>query len=267
MPINIKKTDQTVEFSNADGKPCGTYHYMDKFKSFFRGLYTPSGKDVVAPPPLDHPHHKGLQFGLCTSEVNFWEEDKASEPPHNQLTIGEQHNTSLSVLTGNEIGFTQVIDWRTDTTSVLSETRTISVQEKSPAYVWTWQTKLTAVEPDVQIVRSVWGAPDYCSPDFGYCGLGLRLASDLFKDGTVVPPRQCGSTPTCISFQGNGAVVTFEQTAEQANALFVCTYQNAYPYGPGGPGFAFLTFVPTPLELKKGGESLDLSYIVTVSDI
>jgi hypothetical protein len=61
--------------------------------------------------------------------------------------------------------------------------------------------------------------------------------------------------------------VTFEQTAEQANALFVTTYQNVYPYGPGGPGFAFLTFVPTPRELKKGGESLDLSYIVTVADI
>jgi hypothetical protein len=47
MTINIKKTDQTVEFTNADGKLCATYHYMDKFKSFFRGLYTPNGKDVV----------------------------------------------------------------------------------------------------------------------------------------------------------------------------------------------------------------------------
>lgn len=83
MSINVKKTDQTVEFSNADGKPCGTYHYMDKFKSFFRGLYTPSGKDVIASPPREHPHHKGLQFGLCTSVANFWEEDKASEPTDN----------------------------------------------------------------------------------------------------------------------------------------------------------------------------------------
>ena len=97
MTIQIKKTDQLVAFSNADGKPCGTYHYMDKFKSFFRGLYTPSGKQVVASPPPDHPHHKGLQFGLCTSEVNFWEEDKASEPPDNQLTIGMQHNTKPGV--------------------------------------------------------------------------------------------------------------------------------------------------------------------------
>jgi hypothetical protein len=49
MPINIQKTDQTVEFRNTDGRPCATYHYTDRFKSFFRGLYTPSGKDVVAP--------------------------------------------------------------------------------------------------------------------------------------------------------------------------------------------------------------------------
>ena len=263
MSINVKKTDQTVEFSNADGKPCGTYHYMDKFKSFFRGLYTPSGKNVVASPPREHPHHKGLQFGLCTSVANFWEEDKASEPPDNQLTIGVQRNAKLDLLTGSEIGFTQVIDWRTDTMSVLSETRTISVQQNPDAYVWTWDTKLTAVAADVQIVRSVWGAPGYCYPDFGYCGLGLRLAADVFQNGNVVPPQQCGSAPTSISFQGDGAAVTFEQTAEQANALFVTTYQNAYPYGPGGPGFAFLTFVPTPRDLI----SLELRYIVTVSDI
>jgi hypothetical protein len=267
MPLQIKKTDQLVEFSSADGKPCATYHYMDKFKSFFRGLYTPSGKEVVASPPPEHPHHKGLQFGLCTSEVNFWEEDKASEPPHNQLTIGMQHNTKLDLLTGSEIGFTQVIDWRTDTMSVLNETRTISVQETPAAYVWTWDTRLTAVAPDVQIVRSVWGAPGYCDPDFGYCGLGLRLAADVFQDGEVLPPQQCGSKPTTsISYQGKGAAVTFQQTAGKPNALFVSTYQNAYPYGPGGPGFAFLTFVPTPSELK-GGETLELGYIVTVSDI
>ena len=266
MSINVKKTDQTVEFSNAGGKPCATYHYTDMYKSFFRGLYTPSGKDVVAPPPKDHPHHKGLQFGLCTSQANFWEEDKKSEPPDNQLTIGMQQTTKLDLLTGNLIGFTQEIDWRTDTMSVLTETRTIVVEEKPAAYVWTWTTTLTAVAADVQIVRSVWGAPGYCSPDFGYCGLGLRLAEDVFQNGEVVPPQHCGSKPSNISFQGNGAAVTFVQKPGQSDALFVSTYQNVYPYGPGGPGFAFLTFVPTPRDLGKG-ESIALSYIVTVSDI
>jgi hypothetical protein len=66
MPINIAKTDQTVEFTNTDGKPCATYHYMDKFKSFFRGLYTPNGKDVVAPPPLDH---LALRYIVTVSDI------------------------------------------------------------------------------------------------------------------------------------------------------------------------------------------------------
>ena len=78
MSLYIKKTPQSVTISNADGKLCGTYHYVDMFKSFFRGLYTPSGKDVVACPPPEHLHHKGLQFGLCTSEANFWEEDEVN---------------------------------------------------------------------------------------------------------------------------------------------------------------------------------------------
>jgi hypothetical protein len=40
--------DQTVEIRDTGGKLCGSYHYQDPFKSFFRGLYTPNGKDVVA---------------------------------------------------------------------------------------------------------------------------------------------------------------------------------------------------------------------------
>ena len=55
----------------------------------------PSGKDVVAPPPPDHPHHKGLQFGLCASDVNFWEGDKAHEPSNRRLTIDQAYNSVL----------------------------------------------------------------------------------------------------------------------------------------------------------------------------
>jgi hypothetical protein len=58
MKMNI---GQVVEFRDTDGTLCGTYHYDDPYKSFFRGLFTPNGLDVVALPPLDHPHHKGLQ--------------------------------------------------------------------------------------------------------------------------------------------------------------------------------------------------------------
>src|SRR5689334_5945102 len=70
MSISINKTAETVEFLNPTSKKtCATYHYEDMFKSFFRGLYTPAGHDVVAW-PTDHPHHKGLQFGLTTDLAN-----------------------------------------------------------------------------------------------------------------------------------------------------------------------------------------------------
>ena len=76
MSVSIKKSGQSVEFIGTSGQLCGSYHYEDMFKSFFRGLYTPGGKDVLACPPPEHLHHKGLLFGLCTSAANFWEEDE-----------------------------------------------------------------------------------------------------------------------------------------------------------------------------------------------
>lgn len=67
MNVQIGKT---VEFRDSDGKVCAIYHFDDPFKSYFGVLLTPGGKNVVAPRPADHPHHKGLQFGLCASDVN-----------------------------------------------------------------------------------------------------------------------------------------------------------------------------------------------------
>lgn len=261
MTLSTRKTPQSVEFRDTGGKLCGTYHYEDRFKSFFRGLYTPGGKDVVACPPPEHPHHKGLQFGLCTSDVNFWEEDEANEPADHKLSIGKQQTTKLELLSpADGIGFTQEVRWGTDEECTFNETRKISVKEATGAYVWTWETTLTAAQDVVKIVRSAW-------PGFGYCGLGLRLAHDLFEGGKVLPPgTKCGSTPTCVSFQGEGAEVMFEQDAEQANALFVSTYEGDPPYEPDGPGFAYMCLVPTPRDLKQG-ESLEGRYVITVSDV
>ena len=266
MSVSIKKSPQSVQFTGSSGQLCGSYHYEDLFKSFFRGLYTPSGKDVVACPPPEHLHHKGLMFGLTTSAANFWEEDEFSEPDDNKLPIGRQRTTAVELLSQNAIGFTQTILWETDTEGIFDETRTISVTEAPGAYVWTWQTTLVALR-DVQITGSVWGVPGYCSQQFGYCGLGIRLASDLFQDGEVLPAgTKCGSTPACVSFRGNGVEVKFDQDAQQANALFVSTYQAGGPY-PGGPGFAYLCLVPRPPRDLKQGTTLECNYVITVSDV
>jgi len=268
MSLSINKTAETVEFRNdSSGKFCGIYHYMDPYKSYFRGLYTPSGNDVVGY-AADHPHHKGLQFGLTTDKANFWEESEASEPDKHKLPIGEQRTTRLDLLPSTDgIGFTQRIDWLTEGVCVFNEARQISVVETSGAYIWTWETTLiTTLASGVQIIKSVWDAPAYCYPQYGYCGIGLRLTSDLFKDGEVLPAgTQCGEPPASVSFRGKGAEVRFEQNTSQGDALFVTTYQNVGPY-PGGPGFAFLGLVPTPRAIAQD-QGMELMYTITVSDV
>ena len=248
--------EKTIELRNSKGALCGTYHYQDPFKSFFRGLYTPKGLDVVAPPLPDHPHHKGLQFGLCLSDVNFWEEDTTSEPPSRKIAIGKQQTTKLELLRptdGN--GFSQEVLWRKDEVISFVEQRNISIAEVPGANVWTWRTTLSAAR-DVEIIKSVWPGP-------GYCGLGLRLTHDLFETAVVLPPlTTSGSIPTSVTYQGKEAEVTFQQDANQANALFVSFY-NAEPY------FAFMSLGPTnlaPRSLKKG-ERLEGKYVIRVADI
>ncbi|WP_315830950.1 DUF6807 family protein [Bradyrhizobium prioriisuperbiae] len=251
--------DTPLEIRDSHGRLCGVYHYQDPFKSFFRGLFTPSGKDVVAPPPPDHPHHHGLQFGLCASDVNFWEESLSAEPSNRQIPIGRQQSGIPAMLPpADGIGFIQQVVWARDTLVTFRETRIISVTAVPGAFVWTWRTTLTA-ERNVEIIKSVWSMEP---GQIGYCGLGLRLAQDLFAGGKVYPPGTAsGDTPASVSFQGKGAAVTFQQNATQANALFLSFYG-------GNPDFAFMALGPTnlqPRSLRKG-ESLQGTYIVTVAD-
>jgi hypothetical protein len=257
--------NETVAFGD-EGKPCATYHYDDPFKSYFRGLRTPEGRDVVAAPPDDHPHHKGLQFGLCTSAANFWEESENSEPPNlrlpignqrtTKLPIGNQRTTKLEVLpAGGGVGFSQEVFWGIGSKAIFHETRRISVVKAHNAYIWTWRTTLIAAQ-DVEILTSVWSGP-------GYCGLGLRLDRDLFKEGKINPSgMQSGSVPARVSFQGNGAEVTFSQDVMQANALFLSFYDD-------GDGFAFMSLGPTNRRSRvlNRGERLEGEFVVTIADL
>lgn len=263
MSANV---DQTIDIRDSAGRLCGTYHYEDPFKSFFRGLYTPSGVNVVAFPPPEHPHHKGLQFGLTCKDVNFWEESLSAEPPDCQLPIGVQQTMKFSRLAPAEgNGFSQEIRWRQGQTVTFQEKRIVCVNEMPKAYVWNWQTTLVA-NRDVTIISSVWGDNGNCGRSLGYCGLGLRLIRDVFQNGQVVPPgTKSGDKPAAVSYVGRylgkGVEVTFQQQASQANALFVSFYG-------GNPDFAFMAFGPTnsqPLTLKAG-QALECRYVVTVAD-
>jgi hypothetical protein len=269
MSVN---TVPTLEIRDNSGRLCGTYHYEDPFKSFFRGLYTPSGLNVVACPPPDHPHHKGLQFGLTCSDVNFWEESLSAEPSNCRLAIGRQRTTKLQPLTptqGN--GFLQEVAWEKDGATIFNEARLITVKEAAGAYVWTWRTTLfNATARNVTLISSVWGANGNCGLSIGYCGLGLRLVREIFQNAEVSPAGiQSGAIPPSVSFlgqfAGRGVKVTFAQDTSQKNALFLTQY-NAFDPG----SFAYLSLGPTnlppPQTLGPGGK-LDATYYVTVADV
>jgi hypothetical protein len=199
--------------------------------------------------------------------VNFWEESLTAEPPDCQLPIGVQQTRSLEMLPpGGGNGFVQEVSWKRDQTVTFQEKRIISLTETTNAYVWTWQTTLVA-QRDVTIISSVWGAAGNCGRSLGYCGLGIRLARDLFDRGQVLPlGTGSGSTPPRVSYvgkyAGRGVEITFQQEPPQANALFVTHWG-------GNPDFAFLSLGPTnvhPITLKQG-QSLQNKYTITVGDV
>ena len=264
--------DKVIEIRDSTGRLCGTYHYEDPFKSFFRGLYTPSGVNVVASPPPEHPHHKGLQFGLTCRDVNFWEESLAAEPGDCQLPIGVQQTTQLLRLDptqGN--GFLQEIQWRQGQTITFQETRIVSVKEvfvsgALKAYAWNWRTRLTA-KRNVTIISSVWGENGNCGRSLGYCGLGLRLIRDVFQRAHVEPhDAKSGDKLTSVSYigqyLGKPVTVTFGQDPLQRSVFFLSFYG-------GNPDFAFMALGPTnsPPPLPLGaGETREWKYDVTVAD-
>lgn len=253
-----------VEFKDTDGRPCGTYHYDDPYIPFFRGLFTPGGRDVVAFPPPDHPHHKGLQYGLCLKDVNFWEEKP--DPPQLPAVVGRQQTKNIKLLDGgDEVGFSQEIVWRDDVKESFQEERTISLQRTPAGYVWTWQTKLTASR-DVILIKGPWAARDKDGFSVGYYGLGVRLAdaffteeSRLFIDGEPTTVYDgLGQPAPRVALQGAGVQVMFEQRQEDPLYINVT-------------GFVFMGLgaVPTTLNERRlvKGETLEENYIITVSDL
>jgi len=256
-----------VEFRDANGKLCGMYHYNDDtYKSFFRGLFTPLGRDVVAFPPPEHPHHKGLQYGLCTKDVNFWEEKP--DPPRLPALIGSQRNRSLDLFRrGDEVGFTQVLVWWDDVMKEsFEETRTISVQQSTPAaYTWTWQTRLIAMR-DVVLIKGPWAARDKDGLSVGYYGLGMRFTdafftedSRLLVDGELTSVDEgLGRIAQRVALQCTGVQVTFEQ--RQKDPLYINLRD-----------FVFMGLGPVPTNLTElhlaERDGLDKQYVITVEDL
>jgi hypothetical protein len=82
------------------------------------------------------------------------------------------------------------------------------------------------------------------------------------KSATATDSCAAVITTTIPTFQGQGAAVTFQQDAAQANALFVSFYG-------GQPDFAFMSLGPTNLHPRalQQGEQLEGSYVINVSEV
>lgn len=246
--------DGCVRFTDARGTEVGRYRYDDPYKPHFASLRTPAGVEVVQPPPADHPHHRGLQYGLCLADVNFWEESRDAEFNHSPA-IGVQVHRGIE---GLPDGFRQTLVWRDKDDSRVSftETRTIRLGgQTASSCTWTWDTVLVARRP-VTIETSNWPGP-------GYCGLGVRLAPDTFLGGTLVPNARSGDVPAEVVFRGRAASVAFAQElVTQRDVLFVM--------GKAGSadGFAFLALGRAnggAVELAEG-DLLVERFTVIVSD-
>jgi hypothetical protein len=200
--------------------------------------------------------------------VNFWEEELASEPDDFRVPIGWQQSQKLERLTGIDgDGLHQELLWCHETyagTSVtFREERVISVRHAAPdAYVWSWQTTLTALR-DVRLVVSAWPQAG------GYCGLGLRLVPELFSkrsNVTLLPNdrRISGSIPSIATVRGTRASVSFEQDiTSQQDVLYI---QGCAP--SSNDVFAWLGLGPTnggPRSIRRG-ETLQRRYRITVLD-
>lgn len=239
-----------LEFWSADHL-VGVYRADDPFKPHLSRLRTPAGHDLVVSRPHDHPHHKGVQFGLRTADLNFWEEQPL---PANPLPTGVQHPRALDIDApcGAVAGFRQELLWAAPDGSLptFSEQRILRCEDTGRGYRWTWQTALTPLR-DVELAMSVWSMPLPDGRKVNYDGLGFRLRREFsgtggnelrLDDRPAAFADALGATPARIEFTGRidaiwpvpRVTLTLEQT--RAGALF--TVENPFAWISVGPSNA-----------------------------
>jgi Methane oxygenase PmoA len=272
--MHLTVTDRSVDFYYASVL-AGRYDFVDPFKPHVHPLNTPLGLTVSLRSPHDHPHHKGLMYALRASDVNFWEEYATTT----EEKVGrQQHETFLRIVDeGERIGFTERLDWSAVDRSldIFEEIRTLSCSFNTgdPAYFnWEWSTELVA-KRDITLITSQWSIPDSSGRLVNYHGLGLRLRRDfgctggnqlLLDKKPVVFKEALGRRPGQVTFIG-----TFDDNDPKRQAGITITPVASHGLFVLESPFAFLSFGPTALDIKKltQGERLTDSYSIAVFDI
>lgn len=257
----------------------GLYRFNDEFKPHIHPLRTPRGHSVTSASPHDHKHHKALMYALRAEDVNFWEET-ATLPT--EVPGVERHVAFSEIISrGPTVGFTETLHWAAQDGSLASfdETRRITCRHDTAAraFVWTWQTTLTALRP-LHLVQSQWSHGLEDGTKVNYHGLGIRFRRDfggmtrnheLRVDDLVTTEKfqqHMGARPKSVTFIGSldetwpveRAGVTFQQASGQDNTLYIM--EDYIPFMGLGPTNR------APLKLPAGG-IIKEGYTVTVFDV
>lgn len=250
----------------------GVYRADDSHKPHLAKLRSPAGYDLIVSRPHDHPHHKGAQFGLRTTDLNFWEERAL---PANPTPTGVQTPKTLNLLStwGATASFEQTLLWTAEDGSLptFAERRVISCEDTGAGFRWRWHTALEPLR-DVELAMSVWSMARPDGRKVNYDGFGFRMRRDFSGTGgnqLVLDGRDTsfadalGTTPAKLEFTGSidetlpvrRISLTLEQT--RGGALF--TVENPFAWVSVGPSNA------APVRWARG-QVWEETYTFTVAD-
>jgi len=145
-----------------------------RYKPYVQQFPSPSGIEVLADAPPDHPHHHGLMFAVGVDDVDFWSEKEA---PGRQVLRSIKEDVYEDK---GRYSVTHVLDWFSGdaSTFLARETRTLILgADLIPnARVLVWKTDIKP-PPDRKEIR-LWGRH--------YFGLGMRMAEAMDARGTFL---------------------------------------------------------------------------------
>ena len=254
LAFEVIKDDTTVKIGTA-GHTVLEYKFGEvPFKPYVAQLSTPAGVPVLRDAPFDHKHHHSLMFAVEAAGVDFW-----SEQPTCGRQLGAQPDTKSNSLLHR-------LEWRTpEGKHVLSEERTISLNDSSNVTLITWRSRLQTPADTNEVTLT----------GSHFFGLGMRFVTNMDvvatfvyasgKAGDVVRGTERLTATSWCACSGpvSGKLVTAALFDHPSNVRYpsrIFTMTNPFTYLS-----ATLNLWKEPYILKAGNP-LDLRYGIALWD-